>query len=361
MTSSVGRLKIISITLLFLWVFGLCYIWRAIFHDHQDTKFRPTPGLSSRDDDDRQNHSFGNYTSIRVSHNQSEERRQRRKHKRKRKQKHVETKLPLPIINVGYPKAGTSSIFSFFQQQGFRSQHWYCSRGQVDPQRGGPFLMADCMMENLKANYTLHNRTMLHGCGHFEVYSEINGPRCGEEKGCLLEDGTVDSKNPGPRIFLPQHFNLQQLHDALPNSTWILNKRSVMDWIESVMKWDDLQHQFANEYYAQRQIDRLPRNETEMRWFLKTIYLEHNDLIRDFVRRNPGHALVEVNITDADAGMVLADSFGLDPSRWTKRNQRWEFSWRQANTFMGSITWWFLVVFTTAYLFSIMGVTMFLG
>lgn len=356
MASPVGRLKVISITFLSLWMFCLCCSWRVILRDHEDKSLRPAAQLSSRDFDPR-NHSSGNYTSERASHNQSQERSHRKKHRKRRKPKHLESKLPLPIINVGYPKAGTSSIFSFFQQQGFRSQHWYCCRGQADPQRGGPFLMADCIMENLKANYTSHNRTLLHDCGDFEVYGEINGPRCDEQKGCFLEDGTVDSKNPGPRIFLPQHFNIQQLHDSFPNSTWILNTRSVGDWIESVMKWGDLQHQFANEYYAQREIDRLPRNETEMRWFLKTIYLKHNELIRGFAVRHPGLAFVEVNITDLDAGKVLGDAFGLDPSRWTKRNQRWEISWRQCNIFFGSFTWWFLVVFTTLYFFSIVGMT----
>jgi len=39
--------------------------------------------------------------------------------------------LPTPIIVMGFPKGGTSSIFSFFQQQGLRSQHWYCCKGEL--------------------------------------------------------------------------------------------------------------------------------------------------------------------------------------------------------------------------------------
>lgn len=41
-----------------------------------------------------------------------------------------EVKLPLPIIVMGFPKAGTSSLFAFFQRQGFASQHWYCCKGK---------------------------------------------------------------------------------------------------------------------------------------------------------------------------------------------------------------------------------------
>jgi hypothetical protein len=36
--------------------------------------------------------------------------------------------LPKPIIVMGYPKAGTSSIFTFFHSQGLISQHWYCCK-----------------------------------------------------------------------------------------------------------------------------------------------------------------------------------------------------------------------------------------
>lgn len=32
--------------------------------------------------------------------------------------------LPTPIIVMGFPKAGTSSLFAFFRQQGCKSQHW---------------------------------------------------------------------------------------------------------------------------------------------------------------------------------------------------------------------------------------------
>jgi hypothetical protein len=206
----------------------------------------------------------------------------------------------------------------------------------------------------MKKNRTTHNRTILQGCGNFHVYSEINGPRCDHKKGCLLENGTYDSEGPGPRIFMPQHFNLEQLHEASPNATWILNLRDVDSWIGSVMKWGDLQNQLANEYLVQQQIHRLPTNQTEMKEFLKTIYSEHNDLIRQFVRDNPSHILVEVNIADIDAGEVLAEAFGLDASKWVQVNKNFGnlyFGWqRSSNTFLGSKWWWIFIIATTVYL-----------
>ena len=53
-------------------------------------------------------------------------RRWRRNKKKKKERINIDLLLPKPIIVMGFPKAGTSSIFSFFQKQGLNSQHWYC-------------------------------------------------------------------------------------------------------------------------------------------------------------------------------------------------------------------------------------------
>ena len=53
-------------------------------------------------------------------------RRWRRNKKKKKRMRNIDLLLPKPIIVMGFPKAGTSSIFSFFQRQGLNSQHWYC-------------------------------------------------------------------------------------------------------------------------------------------------------------------------------------------------------------------------------------------
>lgn len=217
--------------------------------------------------------------------------------------------------------------------------------------------MADCLLRYMGSRLD-KNKTMLQECGNFDVYAEINGPRCDDEKGCRLEDGSIAVSNPGPRIFLPQHFNLEELHDAAPNSTWILNTRLTSDWVESVMNWSDLQHQFANEYFAQGVIDKLPESEEEMKAFLKDIFRNHTLHVKDFVSRHPSHALIEVNITDSDAGEVLARSFGLDASFWTVRNQRWKIKWQESIRFFGGGGWWLMLIGTSAYMCSVIGMGM---
>ena len=104
---------------------------------------------------------------------------------------------------------------------------------------------------------------------------------------------------------------------------FILNLRPVEDWVQSVLNWQNgLATELANEYHVQSKGDMaLPQNDSEMRDFLRNIYLDHNEMIREFVKRYPSHALVEIDISDPMAGEVLAESFGLDGSCWTHENK----------------------------------------
>jgi len=269
--------------------------------------------------------------------------------------------LPTPVIVMGFPKAGTSSIFTFFQKQGLLSQHWYCCKEQTNPKKGGPTLMGDCLLDNLWRN---KSTDIFDGCGEFDVYSEINGPRkvkhhpqLHEKKGFLLDDGSVDFDGPGKRIFFPQHFRIQELHESYPNATWILNWRDFDSWIESVLNWgtkDRLHDQFMNEYYMQGVIPSLPGSSiTTTKEIMKNIYDDHHELIRNFVRRHPSHALVEVNITHENAGTVLAEAFGLNPNAWkniNKNKKSFITSLRATKQklfssfdFIGSSFWWILL------------------
>jgi hypothetical protein len=281
-------------------------------------------------------------------------------------------RLPLPIIVMGFPKAGTSSIFSFFHRQGLKAQHWYCCNPQPSPQKGGPELMAGCMMKNIRHNQT----NIFQGCGDdtLEVFSEINGPRRKKihpltgKTGYLNDDGSIDYNGPGNRIFLPQHFRIHQIHEAYPNATWVLNHRPIDSWMKSVLSWgDDLHNQFFNEYYMQGAISEIPsdNNMTSVRALLQRIYQEHYDMVIDFVRKHPSHALVQVNITDENAGKVLGQEFGLDPLAWSNvnKNRKGEFeAWRRHRTyhqtydFENSSLWWLLISVTLIYMGYFLGI-----
>lgn len=163
-------------------------------------------------------------------------------------------------------------------------------------------------------------------------------------------DGADDDDRGSGRIFLPQHFHLDHIHQAYPNATWILNRREpVTEWADSVIGHNQLKEdlrldlQFANEYYAHYHNHNHNRNNhnhkntndttvvssfpfpvshQEMVDFLVRIYHEHLEVVRSFVAEHPTHTLVEVIINHHDAGTVLGDAFGLDPQHWQHSNKK---------------------------------------
>ena len=278
--------------------------------------------------------------------------------------------LPKPIINVGFPKAGTSTIFSFFHCNGLKAQHWYCCEEQKHPSHSkSNKLMSACMLRNMAAN-----RPIFDNCGTYDVYSEINGPRQLKDGLSKLDDGSL-YESTVPRMFFPQHHYLNKIHTQHPNATLILNKRDTSAWIKSVLSWNvELQYQIINEFYEQNttrflfqnaannnvgkdedptfqnkthnnNVNNEDEDETVMqagskkrkrkrhssslfsdsnnrRRFLKALYEYHIDFVRDWVALYPSHALVEVSIADEDAGEKLAKAFGLEEDCWGHFNQK---------------------------------------
>jgi hypothetical protein len=188
--------------------------------------------------------------------------------------------------------------------------------------------MAVCILQNMAE----HNK-MLHDCGDYQVYGQIDGERPikrnkRNKQGILLENGTLelhDIKTPTGRQlmyrhFLPQHFHLHQLHTDYPNATYILPLRDPHEWASSVFNWFQMRGRVVNEYiYFNHSIER--PGKASSREFLARVYDEHSQFVRTFVQEHPSHALVELNITDPDAGDILASAFGLEAECWGHHNK----------------------------------------
>jgi hypothetical protein len=192
-------------------------------------------------------------------------------------------------------------------------------------------LMADCMRYNLQEQLPI-----LDGCGEYDVYTEINGPKR------LVLNGGGGSKNKKDKqklpktkrdsgIFLPQRYHLQELHHWNPNATWILNLRPVRDWVHSALHLKQtkgapsLVQQFAEEmdiqddtqplknifgpHYNRSILKYLTMNQSTT--FLEYFYNSHIDIVREFCRQHH-HRLVEVNITDDNAGVNLIKALGWE-------------------------------------------------
>jgi hypothetical protein len=235
--------------------------------------------------------------------------------------------LASPILVVGLPKAGTSSLFEFFQCHGVYSQHWYCCGPQHwadQPGSGGPIhgpsYMSHCLLENLHSADNIKSSNILDGCGDYDAYTELNGPH--------LPSYTTKQQQPitPDGIFLPQHYHLQELHDAAPTATWILNLRPVDDWIRSVMNvpahrlLEQFQQEAAKHHsdgdtntttpvITKQQQHMRGRRERDAQ-FLQDFWKTHVDRVKKFANEYPQHTLITVNISHPNAGVDLAKDLG---------------------------------------------------
>jgi Sulfotransferase domain len=231
--------------------------------------------------------------------------------------------LPLPVIVVGFPKSGTTSVWSFFRCAGIVAQHYCCCGDVSDRPPCYTHTFAECMLDNIG-----HNRSSpMQGCGEYPVYAQLDGERSYFDK--------VLRKQPQLFLshYLPQHFLLDEIHNFAPTATYVLPLRDPMAWAESVNHWFNMQVRVSNEYrwYNVSMVtDLLPRNqkkdiarlpETQALELLAKLYQDHTDKVRAFVRQHPSHALVEFNITHHDAGQILANAFGLPSSCWVRKNK----------------------------------------
>lgn len=57
-------------------------------------------------------------------------------------------KLPTPVILLGFPKSGTTSIFHFFTCSGVRTQHFCCCNDTSDHPPCQVDTMANCILNN---------------------------------------------------------------------------------------------------------------------------------------------------------------------------------------------------------------------
>jgi len=255
----------------------------------------------------------------------------------------VRLSVPEPVIVVGYPKSGTTSVWNYFNCSNVVAQH-FCSGNSLathPPCGPGRQNMATCLLTNMariRRNRT-NDKNLFRGCGRYQVYAQIDGERPviknARKTGSLNEDGRFDERY-RLRHFLPQHFYLPELHESAPNATYLLPLRPPSDWAKSVQSWFRMKIYLYTEYksfgdnnaennnassLSSGAVGEYPRRYRKMQRWLERVYREHAQYVRDFVRQHPSHKLIEVDIADPDAGRVMSESFGLPESCWGHHNK----------------------------------------
>jgi hypothetical protein len=190
-----------------------------------------------------------------------------------------------PILVMGMPKSGTSSINDFFQCNGFRASHQYC---------GVVGFCGLAIRDNLQQQLP-----PLHGFDkQFDVFTQL------------------DTNNPPSKCYYPQIQALEEIHQHYPNTTLILNTRNSSAWLNSVSKWHGLRGRLT-----QCDLPGFPEGVGKKDEEMLEFYQNHLERIREFAKRYPSHHLIEVSINDEKAGDILASAFHLNATCWGQSNK----------------------------------------
>ena len=210
--------------------------------------------------------------------------------------------VALPILNVGYPKLGSTTLHTYFNCIGIPSDH-----GQNGPKMN---------------NRTKHQQPL------------FDSPGAPQKAAYMQLDTTYWDKGIYPQISL-----LDELHDDYPNATLVLNFRPIQDWLASLSNWHGMRSRLqymtipgliltdAQRHHRHHAL-RLLQHNTSLRTLRKEMgdvaitnqqlarwVCGHVNHLREYVHWYPSHTLLELDLYDTiGTSRVLFDIFQASPA-----------------------------------------------
>ena len=207
--------------------------------------------------------------------------------------------MPLPVMNLGMPKCGSTTLFEFFQCAGIKSRHSQDGACIEKAIREGKPPMDGCE-ENKQDHYRIRN-----GNGAWLQMDIQMWPDC----------------------WFPQISFLDEIHQEFPNATFVMNFRPVDDWIRSARNWGAPQSSTMAQRWASpilckykipgliNQKGRAQLSDQDLRNWL----CGHVKHVREFVKQYPTHKLIELDLYNKEASSrSMASLFRANRTCWGK-------------------------------------------
>ena len=194
--------------------------------------------------------------------------------------------IQLPVLNLGMPKCGSSTLKTFFKCAGLKATHLQDGL---------------CMKDALK-----------------QGLPPLQGCKFSKKAQAILQ---MDSNHPNHCCF-PQISFLDEIHREQPNATFVMNFRPVNDWIQSARNWNGMVNRWAT------CLDKIPGLQARSGKRLADKDLQnwlcgHVKHVREFVKQHPTHTLIELDLYDTEGtSKVLTSLFNANQSCWIHSNAK---------------------------------------
>lgn len=198
--------------------------------------------------------------------------------------------LPMPVINLGMPKCGTTSEWAFFKCAGYHATH----------SNQGSECAGLCMRDAANIGFPVISECLKGN----DAMLEIN---CQGAFGEEYKEGQYYSPKSKDDCFYPQLSLLEEMHMDDPNVTFLLAFRPIDDWIDSVVNWLGKKITEVSNCNLPNQPRGTPNPHDPDDIHDSSVHYICSHVIhaRNFVRDHPSHALVELDLYDNDANAEI--------------------------------------------------------
>ena len=250
--------------------------------------------------------------------------------------------VPLPVLNVGMPKSGSTTLHRYYTCKGLNSTHW------TDNTPGG--FEGLCMRDAVRAGLPPLETCSHHAQALMQMDVAFPFGHRNQRYG-TSEHHSVSSRDD---CFFPQLSVLEELHAENEDATFVLTFRPVRDWVNSMVNWYELMERLRKCH-----LPNLPRgipdlsssspggnngsgnnnrnnkNNKDVRAVMAHFFCSHVNHVRSFVAKHPSHTLLELDLYDPNTPVLLDKLFPSKPSnhhgKEDEEDERDESCWKHSN------------------------------
>jgi hypothetical protein len=224
--------------------------------------------------------------------------------------------IPLPVLNMGMPKCGSTTLHSFFKCIGLKTTHWDQGTNEFEG-----LCMRDAVAAGLPPLKTCAAKT------DALMQMDVTHP-------FGWKTYMYHSIKHRDECFFPQLSLLDEFHEENPNVTFILNFRPIDHWIESLVNWGNMLARIRD-CNLPNQPRGVPEDLDDMESVKHTfmvMFCSQVIHLRNFVEEHGhSHALIELDLYDQETSKNVLSS--LFPS--TKSGQSSEKCYKHKNKSKG--------------------------
>lgn len=123
--------------------------------------------------------------------------------------------------------------------------------------------------------------------------------------------------------YFPQVEQLNEIHEAYPDATFMLTFRNMESWYRSISNYY-MWKRTLREVMQDSNITGLPAGKGNNVEEFSQFFCKHVYRVREFVQQHPSHSLVEIDIESDSSGRYMEEVFGIDEKCWGQSNANLE-------------------------------------